>query len=185
MSRRSGPSGETTAQARARAEAQRAEQHRVRAEALERHFADGVPGGGLIRLNVVSTVAFVVALVVGAANYAERHLTPGMWLALGVSLALFVGGCGATMVALWFGAQRSRSAEFGIGGWFFLADAAPPGVRRTMLGCTVVQLVAGIVAASVRPFSALAFATLSWVWGVGLTGIWGARWGYFRGRRAE
>ena len=36
------------------------------------------------------------------------------------------------------------------------------------------QLVAGIVTASIRPFTPLAFGTLVWIFGIGMMGLWTA-----------
>jgi hypothetical protein len=70
----------------------------------------------------------------------------------------------------------------GIGGWFFLAGSAPGRIRAQLLGSVAAQVVIGIVAASVRPFSPLAFTTLCWLYGLGLAGWWGARHGDFAER---
>ena len=52
-------------------------------------------------------------------------------------------------------------------------------VRWNLLGATTVQLVAGIVTASIRPFTPLAFGTLVWIFGIGMMGLWTARNGEF------
>jgi len=112
-------------------------------------------------------------------DFDEHRLTTGLAASTVVSLGLFALGCVAFLVAIWAGAQRSRTHLMGIGGWFLLVGSAPTRVRLLLLGSVVAQVVIGIVAAAVRPFSPLAFATLCWVWGLGLAGWWGARHGDF------
>jgi hypothetical protein len=85
---------------------------------------------------------------------------------------------------------RSRSDELSVIGIYFLAGGvAPPAVRRRLMGLLVAQCVIVVVAASVRPFTAVAFGVLAPMLGLGLMGLWGARFGEFpdrvddRGRR--
>jgi hypothetical protein len=76
--------------------------------------------------------------------------------------------------------QRSREVEIGIGGLFFLAGAtAPAAVRRTLNTSLALQAGVAVAAASVRPFTTLAFGVLAPVFGLGLNGIWGATYGRF------
>jgi hypothetical protein len=58
-----------------------------------------------------------------------------------------------------------------------------------MLGLWAVQLVVSLVVASIRPFTAVAFAILVPMFGIGMMGLWSARHGSFpprlvKGRRA-
>ena len=84
---------------------------------------------------------------------------------------------------------RSRTDELNVIGIYFLAGAAPREVRVRLLGALVAQSVVVVAAAAVRPFTAVAFGVLAPMLGLGLTGLWGARFGTFptredrRGRR--
>ena len=79
---------------------------------------------------------------------------------------------------------RSRTVDIGIGGLYFVAGSAPKEIRVNLLGSLAVQVIVAVVAASVRPFTSVAFAVLAPLWGLGLTGLWAARHGTFpeRGR---
>jgi hypothetical protein len=74
---------------------------------------------------------------------------------------------------------RSRFDAIGIGGLYFLAGSAPAPVRRLLLGALAVQTVVAFATAGARPFSALAFGILVPMFGLGLSGRWGARYGNF------
>jgi len=163
------------AEAQARATARRAE----RAVVIDREFADGVPGRAILVAAQASTAVFVVATVVAAA-VDTRPLRLATAL---VDVVLFVVGCALFLVALYDGAQRSREAEMTMSGWWFLTDAAPPAVRRTLLGALAVQTVTAFAGAAARPFTSLAFGILVPTLGVALAGLWGARHGSFPERR--
>ena len=76
-------------------------------------------------------------------------------------------------------AARSRTDELTLPGLFWLSGSAPADVRRLLLGSFGVEIVVGLATASVRPFTGLAFGVLVPVYGLGLTGLWGARLGTF------
>jgi hypothetical protein len=102
-----------------------------------------------------------------------------------VSLAMFAAG---TVIFLWayaIAVSRSRTVEIGIGGLYFLAGTAPNPVRVHLLGSLAAQVVISIAAAAIRPYSSLAFGILAPMWGLGLTGLWGARYGQFSPRVDE
>jgi hypothetical protein len=85
---------------------------------------------------------------------------------------------------------RSREEVLSVVGIYFLTDgSAPAPVRRRLLLLLVAQSVVAVAAASIRPFTAVAFGVLAPMLGLGLMGLWGARFGTFpereddRGRR--
>ena len=140
----------------------------------------------MIRADLVGTGLLVVVSVLGLVDY-RRFAAPAAL----VDLALFGVGIVAFCVALWFGAQRSRSSVMGIGGWFFLTGTAPTAARRPLLGALAVQVVVGVGAGIATIGSAtsagdqatkLAFGTLVPVFGLALSGWWGARYGLFPDR---
>jgi hypothetical protein len=63
---------------------------------------------------------------------------------------------------------------------FFLADrVAPARVTRALRLLLAAQVVVGVAAAAARPFTAVAFAVLVPMLGLGLMALWGARHGRF------
>ena len=103
-------------------------------------------------------------------------------VAISIDLVMFAGGVGAFLWAYGIAVGRSRTDEIGIGGLYFLAGSAPPAIRLHLLGSLAAQVVIAIAAASIRPFSSVAFAVLAPMWGLGLAGLWGARYGTFAPR---
>jgi hypothetical protein len=144
--------------------------------------ADGnAPAGRtLVIADVIGTVVFsVVAL--GAA------LGP-TWLTLPVvitSLLMFAVGTGAFLWAYAVAIGRSRHDQIGMGGLFFLAGTAPRGVQVRLMGALGVQIVVALVAASLKAFTGVAFAVLAPMFGLGLAGLWGARYGTFPRRPGD
>ena len=80
--------------------------------------------------------------------------------------------------------DRSRSDAIGIGGLFFLQGSAPRAVQVRLLGSLAVQATVAVGTAAVHPFTSQAFAVLAPMFGVGLAGLWGARYGRFEPRSA-
>ena len=140
---------------------------------------DDVPGGGIIRVSDVVTVVFTVVAVVSAVFL--NHLNA---LVVAVSLVLFVAGCVTFLWAYAIAVNRSRTDAIGIGGLYFLEGSAPRAVQIRLLGALAVQVVVAVVTAAVHPFTSQAFAVLAPMFGLGLSGLWGARYGHF-GPRAE
>ncbi len=104
--------------------------------------------------------------------------------ALVLDVLLFATGCVLFALAFFRAADRSRREAIGIGGLFFLAgDVAPPSVRRQLVGALVIQTVVGLATAGIRLYTNLAAGTLVPMFGLGLCGLWAARYGTF-GRRA-
>lgn len=140
-----------------------------------------VPGGGLVRLSWWATAVFAAVAV--AATVAPTSLGTA---ALTLDVALFAAGCVLFVVALLRAADRSRTEAIGIGGLFFLAgDVAPPAVRRHLLGALAVQTAVGLATAGIRLYTSLAAGTLVPVFGLGLCGLWAARYGRFGPRTAR
>lgn len=134
----------------------------------------GIPGAHLVWASLAGT-GLQVSLAVPAAVWVDA-LGPLYALA---SLLLFAGGTLACGWAFWLAVQRSRYETIGVGGLYFLAGCAPPAVQRVLMGSLAVQVAAGLAAASVRPYTSLAFGILVPMWGLGLAGAWGARHGTF------
>lgn len=134
-------------------------------------------GALLVQLSFVGTGALLVAAVVGV-------LSPdgaGVFTA-SVSGALFAVG---VVLFLWgyaVGVVRSREEQITLGGLFFLSGTAPRIVRFRLRVAFAVQVAASVVAASVRPYTAVAFAVLAPMLGLGAMATWGARYGTFHPR---
>jgi hypothetical protein len=132
------------------------------------------PGQRLITGALAVTGVWTV-VAVGAALGPEV-----LWpVAAAVSVLVFVVG---TVLFLWaFGVAVGRSREdvMGIGGLYFLAGSAPRPVQVRLLGCLAVQVAVSTGVALSHPFTALAFCTLVPMFGLGASGLWGARYGTF------
>ena len=104
--------------------------------------------------------------------------------------AAFAAGCGAFLWSYAIALGRSRTEELSVAGLYFLSGSAPQAVRRRLLGALSAQSVVVVAAASIRPFTAVAFGVLAPMLGLGLAGLWAARFGSFpertdpRGRRS-
>jgi hypothetical protein len=142
---------------------------------------EAVAGAAILRTATVSTAAFVVLATAAA-------IAPGT-LARPVAVvdgALFLAGVAAFAIAFARAVARSRTEEVDLLGMVFLGGgAAPPQVRRHLLGALAVQIVVAVVTASVRPYTSVAFGVLVPMLGVGLAALWGATHGTFppRGER--
>jgi len=99
--------------------------------------------------------------------------------ALVVALALFTVGMVTMLWAFALAVERSRIDAIGVGGLFFGAGSAPTAVRAHLLGALAIQMLVGIITASIRVFTTLAFGTLVPLFAIGITGLWCARWGTF------
>ena len=138
------------------------------------------PGKELVNIAWLGTGAFA-ATAIGAAIVPDLLRVPALVAALG----LFAAGCVCFLWGFGVAVGRSRTDEIGIGGLFFLAGSAPASVRRPMLTALAVQIVVAFATAAVRPFTSLAFGILAPVFGLGITGLWGARHGTFPARRTK
>jgi hypothetical protein len=105
---------------------------------------------------------------------------PLQYIAVPVHLVLFVGGCVTFLWAYAVALGRSRYETLTMAGVFFLADrVAPARVTRNLRVLLAIQVVVALVVAGSRPYTALAFAVLVPMLGLGNMALWGARWGTF------
>jgi hypothetical protein len=132
----------------------------------------------------VPVVSWAATALLGAVSTIAL-LDPG---AIGAYFVVtFVLFClGAVMLALdlVLAIARSTRDAMGIGGLFFLVDAAPQSVQRSLNG-SLAAAVAISVATAVVGLSTpeLAFGTLVPLFQLSLSGFWGVRHGLFDKRR--
>jgi hypothetical protein len=139
---------------------------------------EGQPGRFIMAASWACSALFAAATAIASLDPSSLQV-----VALTVDLLLFAIGLAVFALALVAGAQRSRTHELGIGGWFFLMGSAPRPVQRHLLGSLAAQLVVGLAGAARDINSALIFGTLVPVLGLGWCGLWAARHGTF-GQRA-
>jgi hypothetical protein len=175
------PRRPSVAEERAAAQERQRIERAERREQLAGRFGSGpLPGAGLIWASWVGTAIFTVSALYSATlGYDAHRSPPGDQSGTFVALLLFGIGCVLFVVAIVLGALRSRDAQMGIGGWFFLVGSAPKIVQRHLLGSLAVEVTVAVVTAAARPFSTLAFGILVPTYGLALCGIWGARHGDF------
>ena len=144
--------------------------------------ADPDAGRGLVLVDAIGTAVFVVTAVVEAILLARWTELVGVT----VALVLFAAGCVAFLLAYARAVQRSRHDEIAVASLFLLAGPTVPGPVKVRLGgLLAVQVVVALATAIIRSFSPLAFGVLVPVFGVGLNGLWAARYGAFPPRRAR
>jgi hypothetical protein len=136
-------------------------------------------GARILKIDAYGTAAFVITAFGGAIQAGFLRT-----LAAVVALVLFAVGCAVFVWALLLAFQRSRTDNIGMGGLFFLlAPTAPGAVRRPFTALLAVQTLVGLGTAiatfSVKPFTPLAFGVMVPVFGLGLAGLWAARYGQF------
>ncbi len=134
-------------------------------------------GAAIINLAWAGTGIYA-ALAIAGAIAPDWFATPTAV----VSVVLFFIGCAVFLWAYGIAVSRSRRDLIGIGGLYFLAGTAPNVVRFRLRVAFAVQVVAATASASVRPFTPMAFGFLVPVFGLGLMGLWGARYGTFAPR---
>ena len=151
--------------------------HRSEAPATERPEPVVPTAAGARRIEVVSwSGTAVLALTAIPAAIAPDALAG---VALVTALVLFSAG---TLVFFWaylVAIGRSRTDLIGIGGLYFLAGSAPRAVQRSLIGSFAAQIAIGVATAWVRIFTPLAFGVLAPMFGLGLMGLWGAKYGTF------
>lgn len=137
-------------------------------------------GPGVVNASFAGTGLLLFAATVGV-------LSPDSFGVLTAVVAglLFVVGVVAFLWGYANGVVRSREEKVTLGGLFFLSHTAPKIVRFRLRGALVVQIIAATVAASVRPYTSVAFAVLAPMYGLGLMALWGARHGTFFRRDAD
>ncbi len=138
-------------------------------------------GKAIVRASWAGTALFVASAVASVANRGAR--IPAVVVALG----LFAIGIGVFFWAYAIAVGRSRTDAIGIGGLFFLAGegTADAGPKRALLAALAAQAVTGVGTAAARPFTTLAFGVLAPLFGLALTGLYGARHGRFGPRRGK
>ena len=144
------------------------------AEAAEADDVEVHEGAALVQLSFAGTGALLVAAVAGVLSPDGAGV-----LTAWVSGALFAVG---VVLFLWgyaVGVVRSREEQITLGGLFFLSGTAPKVVRFRLRLAFAVQVAVAVVAASVRPYTAVAFAVLAPMLGLGAMAMWGARHGAF------
>lgn len=141
--------------------------------------ADPPPGGAVLRSLTTATVIFAVATAGAVALPGPVRVAATVY-----DLALFLGGSVLFLAAFLVAVGRSRREDMSLAGTFFLAGTAPAGVRRGFLVLLASQVVVALVAASVRPYTAVAFAVLAPMSAFGAMAWWGARHGRPAGSNA-
>jgi hypothetical protein len=131
-------------------------------------------GGRIITLSRIGTAIFVIAAVAATIFVDELGLVAAV-----VSLVLFAAGCVCFLWAYGVAIARSRTDAIGIGGLYFLQGTAPRDVQIALLIPLAVEVVVALAAAAIRPFTPLAFGVLVPMYGLGLAGLWGAKYGTF------
>jgi len=164
----------SAADARAEVEAHKDERRAALEAAFAEKYGDAHPGRRTIQVDAAATGLLAVTGLLAA-------VAPSTFVGLyfGYSILCFLGGSVLFFLAMLHAARRSRTSAIGIGGLFFLAGTAPGWARRQLLGLFAAQVVISVVAASVRPFTPLAFGTLAPLLGLGFCGWWSARFGIF------
>lgn len=129
----------------------------------------------VLRLGVVVTAIHLGATGAGFASAEVARLLSGVF-----NVGLFLAGVVLYIVAFVLTAGRSRTEEIWFGGAFLLSGNVVPGAhRRLLLGCVAAQTVIGLVGASLRPFTVLAFAVLPPLLGLAIVAFYGARFARF------
>ncbi len=136
-----------------------------------------VGGNSLLRIAWQSTFVLLLFAIAGVA----APDTFGIAVAV-VSLVMFGLGLVFLLLALLGGLRRSRLEEVTVSGLFLLHEAAPRRIQRLFLWCLVFQLVTGLTAAGLRPYTEIAFAVLAPTVLFGSAALWSAQHGSFAAR---
>jgi hypothetical protein len=147
--------------------------------------ADRHQGQALIVASWVGTGLFALVAIPAAA--APGTFAPFLIV---VSLALFLAGTVVFALAYLTAIGRSREVLIGMGGLFFLAGGtAPLRVSRHLIGSFAAQCVVAVATTLVGLFTVpadvtnpVAFGVLVPIYGLGLAGLWSARYGAFAER---
>jgi hypothetical protein len=138
---------------------------------------DSQPGALLITASWTGTAVFTLTSAVSVFSTTFRPV--------GVASALvwFALGCVVFLWAYVISLERSRTEELAVTTIYFLAGSAPRSVRLSLMASLAAQLIIAFAAASLRPFTGLAFGILVPMYGLGVAGLWAARHGTFPPRR--
>lgn len=139
--------------------------------------AEEIPGQGLVNASFVGTGALLVVGVAGTLAPDDLGEVTAV-----VSGLLFAIGVVALLYGYAAGVVRSQSEQVTLTGLFFLSGTAPKVVRFRLRLTLAVQAAVAVAAASIRPYTAVAFAVLAPMLGLGLMAAWGARHGVFRAK---
>lgn len=144
--------------------------------------APGVGGRNVVRLNVVGTLVIVAAGVVGLASTgaAQGVLAP-------VSGVMAVVGIVGFTWSYLYAVNRSRQHEISVSQLYFAAGSvAPRPVKRALQGSLAAQIAVAVVVMVVgfsqtepQEFNWAACIIVTPLFGMGMTGIWVARFGSF------
>ena len=131
----------------------------------------------IVRASWWGTAVFGATAVAGAA--APHPLAP---VALVIAAAMFVVGCVLLLRSLVLAAARSRTDEIAVSN-LYLLSGAPAAVRARLFGSLAVEVIVAFGTAAARPYTIAATAILAPLYGLGLCGLWAARYGTFPPRR--
>ena len=134
-----------------------------------------------VKATLAGTAVFAATAVAAVLTEAARPV------AAVTDLALFAAGIALFFWAYAIAVGRSRTDAIGIGGLFFLAGQRtdPASTKQALLGALAAQTVIALATAAARPFTSLAFGVLVPLYGLALTGLWGARHGTFAPRSSR
>jgi hypothetical protein len=137
-------------------------------------LADPSTGRGIVYASYAGTVVLLVTAV--AAVIAPHTFDIPAFVA---ALVLFFGGIAIFAWAFLVMAGRSRSHELTLSGVFGLSQSTPGPVKAQLFGSLAAQTLIAVATAATRLYSTLSFGVLAVMWGLGLAGLWGARYGAF------
>ena len=129
----------------------------------------------LLQVDAATTAVFTLAAIAAV-------VAGGVWVTVLVlvSAVLFVAGSIGCLWAFAIAVQRSRYVEIAPTQLYFLTGGcAPAFVRNRFLTLLTIQVVVGLAAASLRPFTGVAFGILVPMFGLGVAGLWSARNGTY------
>ena len=135
---------------------------------------DDAPGSGIWRSNVWATAAFIAFAIVATVAPGPLRIPFAVF-----SCVLFAVGTLAFLGAYGRALSRSRTDAITIPGIYGLSGSSPKGVQWRFHLVTLVQTVAAVTTAAIRPFTAQAFGILVPMLGLGLGGLWAAGYGVF------
>ena len=136
------------------------------------------PGEHVLRSTTVVTGVFVVSTTA-----AVLAAGPVRLVAVAVDLVLFAVGSLLFLAAFAVAVGRSRTEEVTLGRTFLLTGSPPSPLRRRFWVLLVIQVVVALVAASVRPYTSVAFAVLAPMSVLGAMAWYGARYADDAARR--